>query len=279
MAPQKILKYPEGTMVKAIMAVREGEGITKATRLYGVPHSTLINKIKGKVPEEKKMGPSSILTEAEENLPNTTHLLQPADVSVFRSLKADAVDYERCMTHESRHSDGARGIIACKPTIFSVEHLLYIESAMKSGRAEEFREAEGEGTWNSEESARELFNLGLKLRKRAMQQANHSDMNNSDANKIQKEKNGNGISDSCDLNDTSAPSTSKMPPSMPSTSKTLPSTPSRPTTTPISTATKSKEGISPAFANTLFGQQNHHKNPKPQERNYDYLMLLPLRNG
>lgn len=43
---------------------------------------------------------------------------------------------------------------------------------MKSGREEEFREAESRGVWSGEEFARELFNLWMKLRKRVMDDTN-----------------------------------------------------------------------------------------------------------
>ena len=53
----KILVYPPEAMTAAINAVRnENVAIRKAARDFGVPHSTLINKLKGRVPEEKRWG-------------------------------------------------------------------------------------------------------------------------------------------------------------------------------------------------------------------------------
>lgn len=65
----KILKYPDSAMQSAIKAVRENRfKIREASRHYGVPHSTLINKLKGRVPEKRKMGRDTYLTERKENL-------------------------------------------------------------------------------------------------------------------------------------------------------------------------------------------------------------------
>lgn len=56
-------------MQSAIAAVREGRfKIREAGRHFGVPHSTLINKVKGRVPEVRKMGRDTYFTSHEENL-------------------------------------------------------------------------------------------------------------------------------------------------------------------------------------------------------------------
>lgn len=152
-------------------------------------------------------------------LPNATHILQPADVSVFRPLKVNwratiadwkkktgnlsvtrvlfgplfescldsitpyiikngfrkcglfpfnvqAVDFTKCMSDKSRVYETS-GEIQVKPTSFNVEHLLFIESLMPSGRAEEFRRSEKTG-WKGPESAKELFDMWIKLRQRLM---------------------------------------------------------------------------------------------------------------
>lgn len=62
-------KYSENDLSQAITDVRNGTmSIRQAERNYNVPHSTLINKLKGKTPEKRKMGPPTILTEEEEEI-------------------------------------------------------------------------------------------------------------------------------------------------------------------------------------------------------------------
>ncbi len=60
-------KYNAGAMAEAIDMVRYG-GMSKkrAALVYGVPRTTLIDKLSGRVPEVAKSGPSTVLTPAEE---------------------------------------------------------------------------------------------------------------------------------------------------------------------------------------------------------------------
>lgn len=164
-------------------------------------------------------------------LPNATHILQPADVSIFRPLKVnwkstvfdwktksgnrnvtrvlfgplfetclnsitpeiikngfrkcgifpfevEAIDFTKCMTDKSRICE-TMGKIQVKPTTFKVEHLLFIESLMSSERVEEFRKSEKNG-WKGPESAKELFEIWLKLRERLIPTAEEN--NNTDEN-------------------------------------------------------------------------------------------------
>lgn len=57
-------------MSKAMLFVRT-EGTTtslrKAAQLYGVPRSTLGDKLRGSTPEGRQMGPDTILTASEES--------------------------------------------------------------------------------------------------------------------------------------------------------------------------------------------------------------------
>ena len=65
MAP--ILKYTEEQMNKAIFAVKvNGYSKLKAARVYGVPKSTLWDKVTGKTPIKRKMGGNMVLTIEEE---------------------------------------------------------------------------------------------------------------------------------------------------------------------------------------------------------------------
>ncbi|PSN43167.1 hypothetical protein C0J52_09895 [Blattella germanica] len=63
-------KYSEEHLKCAVEAVQIGgsSSMRKAAKNYGIPFSTLNNKVKGKVPVGHKMGPSSILSNAEETL-------------------------------------------------------------------------------------------------------------------------------------------------------------------------------------------------------------------
>lgn len=55
-------------MLAAVQAVNEGLSLRKASRDFNVPLSTLSNKVKGKVPMTRKMGPQTILSKEEESL-------------------------------------------------------------------------------------------------------------------------------------------------------------------------------------------------------------------
>ena len=54
-------------MIAAINEVREGHmSRHAASKAYGVPRSTLCDKLDVKSPEDRKMGPSTVLTKAEK---------------------------------------------------------------------------------------------------------------------------------------------------------------------------------------------------------------------
>ncbi|XP_072400746.1 uncharacterized protein [Diabrotica undecimpunctata] len=60
-------KYTHEDLIKAIDEITSGRlSLNKASSKYGIPKSTLHNKITKKVPFERKMGPSSVLTPFEE---------------------------------------------------------------------------------------------------------------------------------------------------------------------------------------------------------------------
>lgn len=60
-------KYSEEDLELAVEGVKGGTlSLNKAARLYGIPKGTLYNKIKGKVPPVRKMGPETVLTKEEE---------------------------------------------------------------------------------------------------------------------------------------------------------------------------------------------------------------------
>ena len=69
-AKRKRLQYHPEQMTLAIQMVKNGQLSRKAAaKAYGVPKTTLLDKLSGRVPETPtKPGPKTVLTEAEENL-------------------------------------------------------------------------------------------------------------------------------------------------------------------------------------------------------------------
>lgn len=53
-------------MTGALQAVQNGSPVAEAARRFGVPRVTLMYRFKGKIPVERKMGPSSYLNKNEE---------------------------------------------------------------------------------------------------------------------------------------------------------------------------------------------------------------------
>lgn len=63
-----LFKYTEEQMLNAINAVKKGESKRSAAIKYGVPRVTLHNKIIGKYPERRGMGPPPVLNSIEEKM-------------------------------------------------------------------------------------------------------------------------------------------------------------------------------------------------------------------
>ena len=60
--------YSEEALKQAITAVESKScSLNKAAKDYGIPLGTLFNKVNGKVPLQRRMGPSPILTDEEES--------------------------------------------------------------------------------------------------------------------------------------------------------------------------------------------------------------------
>eukprot|EP00731_Ephydatia_muelleri_P032532 Em0024g76a len=67
MARQPYLKYSLESMELALKEVRDGRmSRNAASKAFGMPRSTLCDKLDGKTPEDRRMGPPSVLTKAEE---------------------------------------------------------------------------------------------------------------------------------------------------------------------------------------------------------------------
>lgn len=66
---KKILKYDHSAMVNALTAVKKKEmSVKAAAKAFNVPRTTLLYKVNGRYPEERKMGPKTNLTIEEENI-------------------------------------------------------------------------------------------------------------------------------------------------------------------------------------------------------------------
>ena len=61
-------KYPQEAFQNAMKAVQNGMAKREAARRYGVPRSTLSDKISGKYRDGKGMGRDTFLSTAEENM-------------------------------------------------------------------------------------------------------------------------------------------------------------------------------------------------------------------
>ncbi|CAH1993567.1 unnamed protein product [Acanthoscelides obtectus] len=65
--PYKRFRYTEAQLQEAVEFIRQSKlNISQASKKYGIPKSTLSNKLRGKVPAVRKMGPTTILTMEEE---------------------------------------------------------------------------------------------------------------------------------------------------------------------------------------------------------------------
>lgn len=65
----KRVPYSPGKMARAVEMVRDGMPKKKAAKLCGVPRTTLLDKLSGRVPlQPTKPGPKTVLTAAEEDV-------------------------------------------------------------------------------------------------------------------------------------------------------------------------------------------------------------------
>jgi hypothetical protein len=65
---KKIFKYSQEDLTRALNAIKNGTPCATASKLYKIPRTTLIGKIKGIYPEECRSGAPSVLTANEENI-------------------------------------------------------------------------------------------------------------------------------------------------------------------------------------------------------------------
>lgn len=84
-AKKKRVLYSEEAVTKALVAISKGLPINAASIQFGVPRSTLYDKVKGKY-MNKKPGPECVLTESNENIlvKWIIYMLVPLD---FQSLR------------------------------------------------------------------------------------------------------------------------------------------------------------------------------------------------
>lgn len=64
--PYERFKYTEEDMQNAVECFRKGMSLSQASKAYNIPKSTLHAKVTERVPQDRKMGPNSVLTEVEE---------------------------------------------------------------------------------------------------------------------------------------------------------------------------------------------------------------------
>lgn len=61
-------QYSVEDMEQAVNVVKNGMPTDQASRVFKVPRTTIIGKVQGKVPIQRKIGPDTTLTSEEENL-------------------------------------------------------------------------------------------------------------------------------------------------------------------------------------------------------------------
>ncbi|CAH2003841.1 unnamed protein product [Acanthoscelides obtectus] len=66
--PYPRFRYTEETLQEVLQMIRTNLiTISEASRRYSIPKSTLSNKLTGKVPQMRKMGPDTVLSSEEES--------------------------------------------------------------------------------------------------------------------------------------------------------------------------------------------------------------------
>lgn len=68
MSTKKYYKYSQNDLKAALVAIKNGTPCATAAKIYNIPRTTLLGKIKGTYPEECRSGVSTILTQEEERL-------------------------------------------------------------------------------------------------------------------------------------------------------------------------------------------------------------------
>ena len=58
--PKQRKLWDDESMIVAVEAVKDGLGVNRAAREYGVPHTTLNDRLSGRVEHGKKQGPAHI---------------------------------------------------------------------------------------------------------------------------------------------------------------------------------------------------------------------------
>lgn len=102
------MQYADSAMTAAIEAYRSENsiGIREAARRYGVPKTTLANKLSGKYPEGRKMGPETVLTTTEEDV-IVQWLLQLAKKG-FPRKKSDLLNTVQAIVSEDPRSNPSK---------------------------------------------------------------------------------------------------------------------------------------------------------------------------
>ncbi|XP_069133297.1 uncharacterized protein [Argopecten irradians] len=101
-AGKKRVQFSAENMAQTIQSVRDGKPKMRAARLFGVPKTTLLDKLANRVPEAAtKPGAKPVLTFAEENtLVNYAHLM--ADIGYPITRKEICYEVKRLMDMDGR---------------------------------------------------------------------------------------------------------------------------------------------------------------------------------
>ena len=103
MSRQLRLQYDSKIMGLALSQVKSGMSIQKAAKLYGVPRSTLGDKVRGVVPEVGKSGPGTVLTSWEEDM-LVNHIKAMAAVGLPLTKKDLLHEVKRLLDEDNRET-------------------------------------------------------------------------------------------------------------------------------------------------------------------------------
>jgi hypothetical protein len=101
-------KWSNESMLEGIEAVRSGTmGTNRAARSYGVPASTLIDRLSDKVKHRTNSGPAPYLTSEEEEL--ATFLVQLAEMGVGKTKREVLVIVQSVLEKKGWSTDSFNG--------------------------------------------------------------------------------------------------------------------------------------------------------------------------
>ena len=107
--PKSLRKWSNESMLKAIEAVHSGAmGANKAARTYGVPPSTLKDRLSGRVKHGANPGPLPYLTSDEED-ELATFLIRASEVGSGKTKREVIVIVQHVLEKKGRDTDSFNG--------------------------------------------------------------------------------------------------------------------------------------------------------------------------